>query len=230
MRCWMPVRRQLRSAAPTSQTNKASVNDAHSRSTRLVSRPEKQARIHCCGKAPPRVGYANVPERAQCPWQSSRYHHMPGSSGSTKSRAAGELRHYRGSVGATSSLAYSGVTIRDYAEMICRTDMWRASGASLSKRPAEWLRSVAATDFIDYVVGDVGISHHEAIQVVRAGPDTATWAHWQIAFACAKYLSPEFHTWCNSVVRSHIETPPHLAHAPRRLAALIFSTHTLRNP
>jgi hypothetical protein len=109
------------------------------------------------------------------------------------------------SVGVTSSLVYSGITIRDRAELLCLTDMWRAAGASPSKRPAEWLRSAAATDFIDYVVGDVGISHHEAIQVVRAGPDASTWAHWQIGFAYAKYLSPEFHAWCNSVVRSHME-------------------------
>jgi hypothetical protein len=26
-----------------------------------------------------------------------------------------------------------------------------------------------------------------------------------IAFADAKYLSPEFHVWCNTVVRLHIE-------------------------
>jgi hypothetical protein len=28
-----------------------------------------------------------------------------------------------------------------------------------------------------------------------------TYAHWQIALAYAKYLSPEFHIWCNEVVR-----------------------------
>ncbi|MDO9713867.1 KilA-N domain-containing protein [Paracraurococcus lichenis] len=29
----------------------------------------------------------------------------------------------------------------------------------------------------------------------------ATWAHWQLALAYARYLSPEFHLWCNTVVR-----------------------------
>jgi hypothetical protein len=30
-------------------------------------------------------------------------------------------------------------------------------------------------------------------------------AHWQIALAYAKYQSPEFHMWCNEVVRAHME-------------------------
>ena len=30
-------------------------------------------------------------------------------------------------------------------------------------------------------------------------------AHWQIALAYAKYLSPEFHMWCNTVVRERME-------------------------
>ena len=30
-------------------------------------------------------------------------------------------------------------------------------------------------------------------------------AHWQIGIAYAKYLSPEFHVWCNTVVRDRME-------------------------
>ncbi len=48
-------------------------------------------------------------------------------------------------------------------------------------------------------------SHDELFQVVRGGPETATWAHWQIGLAYAKYLSPAFHAWCNEVVRGHME-------------------------
>ena len=29
-----------------------------------------------------------------------------------------------------------------------------------------------------------------------------TWAHWQLALAYARYLSPAFHAWCNSVIRT----------------------------
>ena len=40
------------------------------------------------------------------------------------------------------------------------------------------------------------------------GRSGATFAHWQIALAYAKYLSPEFHMWCNEVVREKMEGAP----------------------
>ena len=40
---------------------------------------------------------------------------------------------------------------------------------------------------------------------VTRGRNGATWAHWQIALAYAKYLSPDFHMWCNEVVRERME-------------------------
>lgn len=113
-------------------------------------------------------------------------------------------------------LEYNGVVIQCWDEMLSLTDMWRAaagsdearqSGEWRSRRPADWLRSADAEKFIDALreVSKVGISHHELIQVVRDGGDVATRAHWQIGLAYAKYLSPEFHMWCNTVVRERME-------------------------
>lgn len=42
------------------------------------------------------------------------------------------------------------------------------------------------------------------IETTRGGRAPGTWAHWQIALAYAKYLSPEFHIWCNTVVRDRM--------------------------
>jgi hypothetical protein len=44
-------------------------------------------------------------------------------------------------------------------------------------------------------------------QVIAAkrGKGGGTFAHWQIGLAYAKYLSPEFHMWCNEVVRERME-------------------------
>jgi hypothetical protein len=50
---------------------------------------------------------------------------------------------------------------------------------------------------------NVGISHLWNSEPGRH--NGATWAHWQIGLAYAKYLSPEFHAWCNEVVRAHME-------------------------
>ena len=34
------------------------------------------------------------------------------------------------------------------------------------------------------------------------GRHGGTWAHWQLALSYARYLSPAFHLWCNTVVRA----------------------------
>ncbi|MBL6082791.1 KilA-N domain-containing protein, partial [Belnapia sp. T18] len=55
-----------------------------------------------------------------------------------------------------------------------------------------------------------------------------TWAHWQLALAYARYLSPQFHLWCNVVVRSameHLDGPeagedPLLRHILQQFRAL----------
>ena len=108
------------------------------------------------------------------------------------------------SVGVTSPLVYSGVTIRDRGEMLSLTDMWRAAGAEPSQQPAKWREHEGTKDFVSHIASVLLIGEDGCFQTLR-GTEAGTWAHWQIAFAYAKYLSPEFHAWCNSVVRSHIE-------------------------
>ncbi|TCK28983.1 KilA domain-containing protein [Ancylobacter aquaticus] len=82
--------------------------------------------------------------------------------------------------------------------MLSLTDMWKAAGEPETKRPAEWLRQDSTKDFIEIVmVSNVGQNHIST----RRGNNGGTFAHWQIGLAYAKYLSPEFHMWCNEVVR-----------------------------
>lgn len=102
---------------------------------------------------------------------------------------------------------YNGEVIRDRNEMLSLTDMWKAAGADPSRQPSEWLRSADAQRFISFVTDtlNLGISQNDVIRVVRGGRQPGTWAHWQIALAYAKYLSPEFHMWCNQVVRERME-------------------------
>ena len=100
-------------------------------------------------------------------------------------------------------LAYNGTLICDKGEMLSLTDMWDAAGRPENKRPAEWARYEGAT-FIEFVAEthNVGTAH---ILTSTRGRTGSTFAHWQIAIAYAKYLSPDFHMWCNSVVRGHME-------------------------
>lgn len=104
-------------------------------------------------------------------------------------------------------LVYQGTLIRDKGEMLSLTDMWKAAGADASRAPAEWMRSADADRFVGFVADtlNMGISHDEIVKTVRGGRAPGTWAHWQVAMAYAKYLSPEFHMWCNSVVRAHMQ-------------------------
>lgn len=104
-----------------------------------------------------------------------------------------------------STLSFNGHAIRVEGEMTCLTDMWRADGAEDSKRPNDWRSHSTNKSFIEFIEESVAASGgNESFRVVRDGGNVATFAHWQIALAYAKYLSPAFHSWCNTVVRDHM--------------------------
>jgi hypothetical protein len=101
------------------------------------------------------------------------------------------------------TLAFRGAVIRDRNEFLCLTDMWKAAGSPEHKNPAQWRRHPGTAEFIDHV-GDIVCQQHN-IWRGEPGRTGGTWAHWQIGLAYAKHLSPEFHVWCNEVVRAHME-------------------------
>lgn len=111
-------------------------------------------------------------------------------------------------------ITYHGVIIHDRQEKLSLTDMWRASGADESRRPVIWLGSAEAKRFIEFLAETLNVKNFdfEIIQTVRGGNAAGTWAHWQVALAYAKYLSPEFHVWCNTVVRERMEGKPSQQH------------------
>ncbi len=119
-----------------------------------------------------------------------------------------------------SALTYKGHGIQCDGETLCLTDMWRSAGADPSKRPVEWLRSKAAKDFVEHLEIMVGNSHLLQTEMGRGG---ATFAHWQIGMAYAKYLSPEFHAWCNEVVRAKMQVAasPAFANLPPETVEMI---------
>ena len=104
-------------------------------------------------------------------------------------------------------LAFGGVAIRDRNERMSLTDMWKAAGSPESQRPSDWLASPVTKGFVKYVGENLNAEKTgiALVEAKRGGNDAGTWAHWQVAMAYAKYLSPEFHAWCNSVVREHME-------------------------
>jgi hypothetical protein len=99
-------------------------------------------------------------------------------------------------------LYFKNQAIRDDGDFLCLTDMWRAGGADANKRPAQWLRLPGTLEFAEYLRDSIVGNSHNTLSRAESGQQGATWAHWQLAMAYAKYLSPEFHAWCNEVVRA----------------------------
>lgn len=83
--------------------------------------------------------------------------------------------------------------------LISLTDLWRASGLGNDRKPGQWLRWARAKEFIAEVQRSTqDVKTH--LVVVKWGTKTpGTYAHWQIALAYAKYLSPELHMQVNEV-------------------------------
>jgi len=103
------------------------------------------------------------------------------------------------------ALVYEGDVINARAEMLSLTDMWRAAKSDHARQPSNWLASADAKRFIETL--DILEPGNSGVQTKRGGRGVggSTFAHWQIALAYAKYLSPAFHMWCNTVVRERME-------------------------
>lgn len=102
-------------------------------------------------------------------------------------------------------LIFNSTPIRDRDDMLCLTDMWKAAGSPSGRAPNDWRVLPHVVEFVEHVAPIAGKSGNELFRVVRGGRAPGTWAHWQIGLAYAKYLSPEFHAWANSVVKRHME-------------------------
>ncbi|MCB4825539.1 KilA-N domain-containing protein [Roseicella aerolata] len=133
----------------------------------------------------------------------------------------------------TSTLSYQGRPIRLQGTMLNLTDMWRAAGCPEHRRPTSWLileetarfRAHARAHLAepDEPAGDNVVHDHiialepDGFVATLRGRHGGTWAHWQLALSYARYLSPEFHLWCNTVVRRAMTWrvgPPMAEHDP----------------
>jgi hypothetical protein len=76
----------------------------------------------------------------------------------------------------------------------------------------EWKRSKQTNEYIDALSG-VGFSHTTLIKVVSGnfsdGREQGTWIHKKLIIAFARWLSPEFAVWCDSVIEEILKTGSH---------------------
>lgn len=108
----------------------------------------------------------------------------------------------------TTVLTYGESQIRTRSdEKVNLTDMWKASGADPERRPGDWLAQDGTRRFCEYLADTVPGGIENLAEKSRGGATGggATWAHWQLAIAYARYLSPAFHVWCNEVIRAEMQ-------------------------
>ncbi|WMW65201.1 KilA-N domain-containing protein [Nitratidesulfovibrio liaohensis] len=86
-------------------------------------------------------------------------------------------------------------------KLVNLTDFWKAGSGDRAKQPQKWLRTDAAQAFI----AELGKATDVSLLKITRGRFGGTFAHWQIALAYAKYLSPEFHIHCNNIIRRFVE-------------------------
>jgi hypothetical protein len=93
---------------------------------------------------------------------------------------------------------YNEKTIRCEGTWICLTDLWNAIGKPKGKHdPRRW-KGFSGQEFIDSVAKKLNVLPEDIYKTTR-GRGGASWAHWQIGLAYAKYLSPELHMHVNEV-------------------------------
>jgi hypothetical protein len=100
------------------------------------------------------------------------------------------------------SLTVSGHAIRtnpQNSDLISLTDLHRAAGGADNQRPYEWLRLPHTMAFMATVAEKLNTGPSHILETKRGRGVGGTYAHWQIALAYAKYLSPELHMAVNEV-------------------------------
>jgi hypothetical protein len=98
----------------------------------------------------------------------------------------------------------NGIEIRFDGNLANLTTLHKAAGLNKHK-PAEWLRQVDTTNFILELMRDLKCASQAQLVKTTKGRYGSTFAHWQIALAYAKYLSPEFHIAANKIIKRYIE-------------------------
>jgi hypothetical protein len=103
------------------------------------------------------------------------------------------------------ALTYGGIDVMfNEDRLVNMTQMYEAAGKPAGKEPATWRRRDDATSFISDLTSKLNVRQSHILTSMR-GKGGATWAHWQVALAYAKYLSNEFHFFVNEAFKEWAE-------------------------
>lgn len=107
-------------------------------------------------------------------------------------------------------LEVMGMTVKVTDEMVSLTDLWKAQGAEKRNRPVDWLRTDGVKQLVETLEEKTKGEDSHLIEI-RKGKGGGTYAHWQLALAYAKHLSPELHLAVNDVFKRFMEADVSLA-------------------
>lgn len=107
-------------------------------------------------------------------------------------------------------LSLMGIAIKADTDKVSLTDLWRAAGGVAHQQPAKWLENEGTLAFVNKTAEKTKSPISEVLKK-KAGRNGGTFAHWQIALAYAKWLSPELHLQVNDIYRRFQEADPALA-------------------
>lgn len=93
--------------------------------------------------------------------------------------------------------------------LVSLTDLWKAGGGKANQKPSDWRRK-EGSNFITHLSTAESMPEKHLF-LVTMGRNGGTFAHWQIALAYAKYLSPELHMAVNEIFMRYQTGDPTLA-------------------
>ena len=93
----------------------------------------------------------------------------------------------------------------DGTGLVSLTDIWKFYGSDPKKQPALWQANAFAKDFIQSLASRLNLGIPSLWKTLKGKGKAGTWAHWQIATAYVKWLSPETHQFINEAFREWFE-------------------------
>lgn len=92
-------------------------------------------------------------------------------------------------------------------KMVSLNSIYEIAGSPVNQDPRRYFETEQSKQFIESLKENLHVTKNDIIKTSRARADRGggTWAHWQLALAYAKYLSPDFHLVVNQVFKERLE-------------------------
>lgn len=91
--------------------------------------------------------------------------------------------------------------------MVCLTDLWKAAGSEHSKQTDYFYTNVSTQELLEEFSKNSN-SRNSGVWTSKKGRYGGTYAHWQIALAYTKWISPAFHIAVNKIYMQHTHGDP----------------------